>query len=126
MATFSRLLFRSTFLLSVRALRRLAALFLCLDREDFLLLDARCVMWFYAEVLTNSVSPSLGGSAGANWSACFVTALTFLISLDTSGRGALCVTFFVVAASAAARPSISRVRFCFHARFRLFCGFSWN
>ena len=65
MTTFSRLLFRSTFLLSVRALRRLAALFLCLDREDFLLLDARCVMWFYAEVLTNGVSPSLDGSAGA-------------------------------------------------------------
>ena len=95
MATFSRLLFRSTFLLSVRALQRLAALLLRLDREDFLLFGARCVMWTYAEVLTNGVSPSLDGSAGAraNWSACFVTALTFLISLDTSGRGALCMTF---------------------------------
>ena len=52
-------------------------------------------MWTYAEVLTNGVSPSLDGSAGAraNWSACFVTALTFLISLDASGRGALSVTF---------------------------------
>ena len=30
---------------------------------------------------------------GANWSACFVTALTFLILLDTSGRGALGMTF---------------------------------
>ena len=94
-ATFLRRLFRSTFLLSVRALRRLAVLLLRLNREDFLLFDARCVMWTYAEVLTNGVSPSLDGSAGAraNWSACFVTALTFLISLDASGRGALSVTF---------------------------------
>ena len=81
--------------LDVRALRRLAALLLRLDRESFLLLDARCVIWSHAEVLTNGVSPSLDGSAGAwaNWSACFVTALTFLISLGTSGRGALCMTF---------------------------------
>ena len=33
---------------------------LCLDRENFLLLDARCVMWTSDEILTNGVSfPSM-------------------------------------------------------------------
>ena len=52
-------------------------------------------MWTFAGVLANGVSPPLDGfsDARANWSACFVTALTFLISLVTSGWGALGMTF---------------------------------